>query len=274
MMPTFYSFYHNTTTNLRVYNRSLIDFGSLMLVKEDLKKNEMLDSVLHANIDHAVKALSQVQPSRLQGATLLITGESLLVKICPPLVNKTKMHFLVTTVDGWPQLHQQVVCSDKISLQDIKESHFLGHRCQDQQNSCLQQAREVVAQGLTPKQLQIRCNKLFLTYTTADDKNAINPDVDIITIQTECKLRPSLCGFGGLLEAKSWLEQEKSKKQGLISCIDYVLKQYAVCKSENSFIYNFIIQSEGEMARIDNKSKRTCFVFCNSEGVSMFPPWS
>ncbi|XP_048830803.1 uncharacterized protein LOC125707600 [Brienomyrus brachyistius] len=269
-MRTFYSMLYTETPNSKYYFRDHISFEQILSVKEELKRNNLLEPVLSSNLDFAARALGKVHPSCLSRASLLISGDSLVVKMYLELVPDSNMHFAVTVEGGLPVLRQLIVCGKIISKADIKDVHFFGHRCQDETISCQEQALNLTGNGLERAELRIHCNKLHLTYTVEDDdEDGDKEDLRIVSLQTNCKLG-TVCTLEALMNVKSWLEQEKPEKIGLIACMEHLLRQYRAPPS-TPVSYRFVLQSDGETVEIFPTGRTSRYIFGDKRSVSMCP---
>ncbi|KAJ8269861.1 hypothetical protein GJAV_G00107640 [Gymnothorax javanicus] len=257
-------------SNQEIFYLSKMNMEEILSMKFALKQKEILEPVLSSNMDFAAREIMYMDPALLAGASLFISGESVLVKFLPnPCVSspraqqiRNRIRFTVMSNDGQPQLIRRVTCDDLITDSDMKAVHFSGHRCQDRVKSCFEQAREIVSQHNTLAVLHIICNGLSLTYSVNDDategqngaiqspQSTQQSAVTCYTIKTRCRFSfQGPINIERLLEVRCWLEEEKPQKRGLITCIDHLLKQ--VGDNPYFYLYNrVILQNNGEIVEL------------------------
>ncbi|KAJ8258793.1 hypothetical protein COCON_G00178050 [Conger conger] len=263
-----------------------INMETILSVKFDLKKNQLLEPVLNTNLDHAARVMSSMPRAILSEATLCVAGENVLVRFIPNKVKSSQslpqelqgnIHFNVITNNGQPQLIRHVTCPDVITVSDIKDVHFSGHSCQDMLQSCSEQARQLVSEGEMQDfaELHIVCNKLSLIYSSGNQaKDGQSLDSQRYVLKTQCRFMfPHVSKMEAILKMKSWIEQEKPEKGGLIACVEHLLQQFIHLSSLPYDDDCFILQSDGEMAELSFSHERgqEYFLFGGKKGVSMFP---
>ncbi|KAG5846834.1 hypothetical protein ANANG_G00119190 [Anguilla anguilla] len=256
-------------THEQQYIVEKFNLETILSIKYQLMKDQLLEPVLSTNLDYAARVIPHMPHAILSEATLCIAGESVLVKLIR--ADKqfgSKINFTVICNDGQPQLIRRVTCGDVITHSDVKDAHFSGHNCQDMVQSCSEQARALVSKG-NRKMLHIICNSLSLTYSTGyDAEDGQSPQttqhsaIDSHILKTECRLTfPDCCNIERLLKMKCWIEQEKPQKRGLIACVDHLLKQFTELPKAPYSGCTFILQSGGEMVKLLDKRGDEYYIF-------------
>ncbi|KAI7805878.1 hypothetical protein IRJ41_020935, partial [Triplophysa rosa] len=246
----------------RCYKDLVPDTAEIMYVMHELKEKKCTDSTLLSNLDFAECFLREHPLHRF--SMLLVKGNGL----CVEIGNSQSIVFTVSSDSQHnTYVNLNIYSYNKVCRETIVESHFFGHSCQDEIQSCFIQAREAVPEsGLN--RLTIKCNRFTIIYTN----NKISQHK---TLETKCQFKLQTITVEGLLERKIWLQKEKATSHGLIACVDHLIKLYLTTSDAPKTECRFILHADKEVIRIvslGNLQNREYVLLYDDAGVSMFPP--
>ncbi len=170
---------------------------------------------LKTNLDFSIKALEAFPASKQRDVSLTLEGERHLVRITARTPVLSNMAHLGTNA---PQLLQRTHPESRLTTSSLTESHFAGHRCRDELESCFEQAKKALADKrpsvLDHMELKITCGELHLTYST-------HQPLDTLHIQ------PSFRVFLGREDpTKTHLEKSGEMRKDLLTCFQQLLQLY------------------------------------------------
>ncbi|ROL49643.1 hypothetical protein DPX16_15969 [Anabarilius grahami] len=232
-----------------------------MSVMRELKENNFSDNTLLSNLDFAERFLRN-HPLQ-QNSKLLVKGNY----SCVQIGASKQVIFTVTSENKQVLVNVCIhnMYTGTFSKDSIDACHFFNHSCQDEFKSCFTQAQEAVPkEGLT--RLDIICNRFSVTYSTKF--HGPGP-----TVETKCQLKLDNITAESLLSKKVWLQKEKPTCHGLISCLDFLIKQYLTRSSALKYCYRFVIHADNEIIKITSGENvtREYVLLHDHEGVSMYP---
>ncbi len=226
-----------------------LDLDSLLTVK--VKRI----AGLKTNLDFSIKALEAFPASKQRDVSLTLEGERHLVRITARTPVLSNMAHLGTNA---PQLLQRTHPESRLTTSSLTESHFAGHRCRDELESCFEQAKKALADKrpsvLDHMELKITCGELHLTYST-------HQPLDTLHIQ------PSFRVFLGREDpTKTHLEKSGEMRKDLLTCFQQLLQLYDQHQEKDARI---ILQGDGEMlefvtGRTDNHTTQY-FIFTDAQ---------
>lgn len=242
------------------FNVPMLDLESLLSAKVKLRQDGLLDSHLKSSLDHVTQVLDTMPASKRRDVSLLLEGERHLVKF---ISGTPSLHFTVWQGTAGPELVQRVQVSARLTHASIAKSHFAGHRCRDDFESCMARAQQVAGTsegGLANVELKIVCGELHLTYTTPQPQATIE-----IRPPHRVNLGKALT-LEKVLEVKNSMEQMGAMPQGMQRCLQHLLANHSHYQGENIRV---VLQSSGEMVELIS-GKHTYhsaqhYIFTNSD---------
>lgn len=219
----------------------MLDLESLLSAKVKLRQDGLLDSQLKSSLDYVTHELDAMPASKRRDVSLLLEGERHLVKF---ISGTPSLHYTVRQGTAGPELLQRVQTGARLTRASITKTHFAGHRCRDDFESCMERAQQVVGVsegGLANVELKIACGELRLTYTTQQPQ---------VTIEIQPPYRVNLgkvLTLEKLLEVKNSMEQMRAVTRGLQACLQHLLANHSQYQGENLRI---VLQSNGEMVEL------------------------
>ncbi|XP_073729485.1 uncharacterized protein [Misgurnus anguillicaudatus] len=206
----------------KYFDEESLDLDCLLSVKVRLHKQGLLDSQLKTNLQFSIQAIEHFPASKRYNACLTVEGDDFLVKI---IAGNPVFYYTVHTGPNGPQLHQKVKPESKLTTTSLSASHFAGHQCRDEIESCMEQARKVLSQmteekssNLDKMEIKITCGELHLTYSTHQPQQ---------TIYIQPRRRISFgktMSVEKILETKTYLEKSGEMGKSLLTCFQHVLQ--------------------------------------------------
>lgn len=133
----------------RYFTVPSFNLDSLLSVKVKIRQEGLLDSLLKTNLDFSMQALEAFPASKWHDVSLTLEGECHLVRITAGTPVLSYMAHLGT---NGPQLLQRTHPESRLTTSSLAESHFAGHRCCDELDSCFEQAKKALT-GKNPSVL-------------------------------------------------------------------------------------------------------------------------
>ncbi|XP_062379708.1 uncharacterized protein LOC134068171 isoform X1 [Sardina pilchardus] len=228
-------------SEMKQFTVPMLDVECLLSAKVKLRQEGLLDSHFKSNLDHVIEALDAMPASKRKDVSLLVEGERHLVKF---VSGTPSLHYTARQGVAGPELLQRVPVGAKLTCDSIANTHFAGHRCRDDFESCMARAQQAVAAsdgGLANVELKIACGELRLTYTTPQPQATIE-----IRPQRRVNLGKALT-LQKVLEVKNSMEQAGATSRGLQACLQHLLTNHSQYQGEDSRI---VLQSDGEMVEL------------------------
>lgn len=230
----------------RIFTVPSLDLDCLLSAKVKLRQEGLLDVVLEATLQHAMQALQHLPLTKRRDVSLALEGEAQLVRF---VAGTPSLHYTVHLGEDGPEFRQKIYTSrSRLMLDDIVGSHFCGHRCQDEFESCLNRVRRTLSDadrdsniGLSNVELKIVCGELQLTYFTLQPLNSV-----LIQPPRRVNLGQGLT-LEKLLEVKTDLEKSRAVGKGLLACLHYLVVNYSQYQGPSVHI---TLQGQGEMMEL------------------------
>lgn len=207
---------------IKYFDEASLDLDCLLSVKVQLHKQGLLDSQLKTNLQFSIQAIEPFPASKRYNACLMVEGDDFLVKIT---AGNPVLYYTVHTGPNGPQLHQRVKPESKLTTASLSESHFAGHQCRDEIESCMEQARKALSRKTEKKsshldkmEIKITCGEFHLTYSTHQPQQ---------TLYIQPRRRVSLgktMSVEKILETKTYLEKSGEMGKSLLTCFQHVLQ--------------------------------------------------
>ncbi|XP_052428948.1 uncharacterized protein LOC127970409 [Carassius gibelio] len=238
-----------------------LDLHSLLSVKVKIRQEGLLDSLLKTSLDFSIKALEAFPASKRHNVSLTLEGECHLVCITAGTPVLSCMVHLGT---NGPKLLQRINPESRLTTSSLAESHFAGHHCCDELESCFEQATKALANinpsDLDHMELKITCGELHLTYSTHQPLHTLH-----IQPRRRVFLGKTL-SLEKILETKTHLEKSGEMKKDLLTCFQFMLQHSNQYKEDNTQI---ILHGNGEMlefvtGRKDNHTTKY-FIFTDAQ---------
>lgn len=191
---------------------------SILPIRTDLGHRNLLEPVLKSNLDFAMKAVEALPISKRTNAVLDVAGEYTLLRIKTgqPIFNHT-----VWNDGNGLKLHQKItVKNTKLTTKDVDKSHFAGHCCKDELQSCMKRARAEVGSkegGCSNVELKIICGELHLTYVTQNPSRTIE-----IRPEWRAKLKDEY--LTDVLRVMNHVEKSGEMSPGMLACFHHLIK--------------------------------------------------
>lgn len=241
-----------------------LDLDTFLSAKVKLRQEGFLDSNMKTCLDFAIQTLEKFPASKRRDVSLTFEGERQLVRFT---AGNPVLLYVVRVGQNGPELHQKVPVGSRLVPSCLSESHFAGHRCRDELESCVDRARRVLRAEIesdpsSQSQLELRivCGELQITYTTQQPQRSL----------FVCPRRRVCFGktlnLEKLLETKTRLERSGEMKEGLLACFQHLLINYSQFQEENIRV---LIQSDGELVELvcgrDGYHSTQHFVFTDGQ---------
>ncbi|XP_041929265.1 uncharacterized protein LOC121693709 [Alosa sapidissima] len=222
----------------RVFKVNTLDVECILSVKTELG---ILDSVLKLNLDYAMKALEAMPMSKKTNAVLQVEGEQGLFTFYSYPFDPPPFHYVVRSDNNGLKLLQKINVNNKqLTIEDICESHFIGHCCRDEIKSCMKQAHEKVAskkEGLGNVDLKIICGELHLTYITLNPSSAIE-------IRPDRRVKIENNYLSDVLRAMNQMEKCGEMSPGMLACFQHLIASSPKAKHKGAV--QILLMSEGK----------------------------
>ncbi|KAI4884760.1 hypothetical protein NFI96_012976 [Prochilodus magdalenae] len=222
-----------------------LDLDSFLSVKVRIRQEGLLDSSLKTNLEFAVQTLEAFPAPKRRDVSLTVEGERQLVRFT---AGTPVLLYNVRLGPKGPELHQKVPVGARLTPSCVNECHFAGHQCQDELESCMEQAKRVLNQeaqnnpsGLSELELRITCGELRLAYVTQQPQRSL-----VVQPRRRTYLGKTL-NLEKILELKTRLERSGVMGKGLLACFQHLLLQYGQFQDENS---RLVLQGDGEMVEL------------------------
>ncbi|XP_026864023.2 uncharacterized protein LOC113576249 [Electrophorus electricus] len=222
-----------------------LDIEYLLSAKVKLRQEGLLDSSLKTNLEFAINSMEAFPAAKRRNVSLTLEGERQLVRF---MAGTPVLLYTVHLGPKGPEFHQRVQVGAHLTASCLNEGHFAGHRCKDELEGCLEQARRTLSaeaesnpSGLGELELRIVCGELHLTYSTQQPQHSL-----IICPRRRVYLGKAL-NLERLLEVKTYLEQTGAMGKGLLICFQHLLLHFGQYQEENSRV---VLQSDGEMVEL------------------------
>ncbi|XP_072532834.1 uncharacterized protein [Salminus brasiliensis] len=222
-----------------------LDLDSFMAVKVKVRQEGLLDSSLKTNLEFAMQTLEAFPAPKRHDVSLTMEGERQLVRLT---AGTPILLYSVRLGPKGPELHQKVSVGARLTPSCLSEAHFAGHQCQDELESCMDQAKRILNQeaqnnpsGLSEVELRIACEELRLTYITQQPQRSL-----VVQPRRRAYLGKAL-NLEKVLELKTRLERSGVMGKGLLACFQHLLLHYGQFQEENS---RLVLQSDGEMVEL------------------------
>lgn len=219
-----------------------LDLECLLSVKAKIRQEGLLDSYLRNSLDFSIQTLEAFPASKRREVSLTLEGERHLLRIT---AGAPILFYTVHLGSNAPRLLQKTHPETRLTTSSLTESHFDGHRCRDELESCLEQARKALRNKedknpsvLDHMELKITCGELHLTYSTHQPLHTIH-----IQPRRRVYLGKTL-SLEKILEMKMLLEMSGEMKKDLLVCFQYLLQHSNQYQEENARI---VLQGDGEM---------------------------
>ncbi|XP_043110554.1 uncharacterized protein LOC122356134 [Puntigrus tetrazona] len=248
-------------SEMRYFTVPSLDLDSLLSVKGKIRQEGLLDSHLKTNLDFSIQALEAFPASKRRDVSLTLEGERHLVRIT---AGTPVLSYTAHTGANGPQLLQRTHPECQLTTSSLAESHFAGHCCRDELESCFEQAKKALADKspsvLDRMELKITCGELHLMYSTHQPLHTLH-----IQPRRRVFLGKTL-SLEKILETKTNLEKSGEMRKDLLTCFQHLLQHSDQYQDENARI---ILQGDGEMlefvtGRTDNHTTQY-FIFTNAQ---------
>ncbi|KAL0178153.1 hypothetical protein M9458_027047 [Cirrhinus mrigala] len=245
----------------RYFTVTSLDLESLLSVKGKIRQEGLLDSHLKTNLDFSIQALEAFPASKRRDVSLTLEGERHLVRIT---AGTPVLSYMAHLGKNGSQFLQRAHPESRLTTSSLAESHFAGHRCCDELESCFEQAKKALADKnpsvLDHIELKITCGELHLTYSTHQPLHTLH-----IQPHRRVFLGKTL-SLEKILETKTHLEKCGEMRKDLLTCFQHLLQHSDQYQEENARI---ILQGDGEMlefvtGRADNHTTQY-FIFTDAQ---------
>ncbi|XP_007247602.3 uncharacterized protein LOC103021512 [Astyanax mexicanus] len=222
-----------------------LDLDSFLSVKVKIRHDGLLDSSLKTNLEYAMQTLDAFPAPKRYDASLTVEGERQLVRIT---AGTPVLLYSVRLGPKGPELYQKVLVGARLTPSCLNDGHFAGHQCQDELESCMDQAKCILNHevqnnptGLSDVELRISCGELRLTYLTHQPQRSL-----VVQPRRRAYLGKTL-NLEKVLELKTRLERSGVMGKGLLACFQHLLLHYTTFQEENC---RLVLQSDGEMLEL------------------------
>ncbi|KAB5582186.1 hypothetical protein PHYPO_G00184270 [Pangasianodon hypophthalmus] len=232
-------------SEIKNFTVSCLDLDTFLSAKVKLRQEGFLDSNMKTSLDFAIQTLENFPVSKRRDVSLTLEGERQLVRFTS---GNPVLLYVVRLGQKGPELHQKVPVGSRLNPSCLSESHFFGHCCRDELESCMDQARRVLSAEIEANpssqselELRIVCGEFRITYTTQQPQRSlfVRPHRRLYFGKT--------LNLEKLLETKTRLERSGEMKEGLLACFQHLLINYSQFQEENIRV---VIQSDGELMEL------------------------
>ncbi|KAL2099203.1 hypothetical protein ACEWY4_005683 [Coilia grayii] len=233
--------YSDIMCDMKQFTVPILDLDSFLAAKVKLRQEGLLDAQLKSNLEHVTRLLDSMPAAKRRDVSLLVEGERQLIRFT---AGTPGLHYTVRQGAAGPELLQRVQAGPRLTRASITKTHFAGHRCRDDFESCMERAHQVVGTsevGLVNVELKIACGELLLTYATSHPQATVE-----IRPQRRVNLGKALT-LDKILEVKNSLEETGAMSRGLQACFQHLLANNSQYQGENNRI---VLQSDGEMMEL------------------------
>lgn len=245
----------------RYFTVPSLDLDSLLSVKGEIRQGGLLDSHLKPNLDFSIQTLEAFPASKLRDVSLTLEGERHLVHIT---AGTPVLSYIVHLGKNGPQLLQRTEPESRLTTSSLAESHFAGHRCRDELESCFKQAKKALTNKspsvLDHMELKITCGELHLRYSTHQPLHTLH-----IQPRRRVFLGKTL-SLEKILETKTHLEKSGEMRKDLLTCFQHLLQHSNQYKEINTQIF---LQGDGEMLEFvtgrTNNHTTQYFIFTDAQ---------
>lgn len=126
----------------RYFTLPSLDLDCLLSVKWKIRQEGLLNSHLKTNLDFSIRALEAFPASKRCDISLTLEGERHLVRIT---TRTPALSYMVHLGSKGPQLLQRTHLESRLTTSSLADSHFAGHHCHDELESCFEQAKKVLS---------------------------------------------------------------------------------------------------------------------------------
>ncbi|KAI5611749.1 hypothetical protein C0J50_1390 [Silurus asotus] len=232
-------------SEIKNFTVSCLDLETFLLARVKLRQEGFLDSNMKASLDFAIQTLEKFPVSKRRDVSLTLEGDRQLVRFT---AGNPVLLYMVRSGQKGPELHQKVPVGPRLIPSCLSESHFAGHCCRDELESCMNQARRVLSAEIESNpssqselELRIVCGELRMTYATQ------HPQRSLFVQPHRRVFFGKLLKLEKLLETKTHLERSGEMKEGLLACFQHLLINYSQFQEENIRV---VIQSDGELMEL------------------------
>lgn len=229
----------------KTFTVSCLDLETFLSAKVKLRQEGFLDSNTKTCLDFAIQTMERFPVSKRRDVSLTLEGERQLVRFTS---GNPVLLYVVRLGQKGPELHQKVPVGSRLVPSCLSESHFAGHCCRDELESCVDQARRVLSAEIEANpssqgelELRIACGELRMTYTTQHPRRSLS-----VGPHRRVRFGKTL-NLEKLLETKTRLERSGEMKEGLLACFQHLLINYGQFQEENIRV---ILQSDGELMEL------------------------
>lgn len=224
---------------------SHLDLETFLSAKVKLRQEGFLDSNVKTGLDFAIQTLENFPASKRRDVSLTLEGERQLVRFTS---GNPVLLYAVRLGQKGPEFHQKVPVGSHLVPSCLSESHFGGHCCRDELESCVDQARRVLSAEIQANpssqselELRIVCGELRMTYTTQQPRRSL-----FVRPHRRVHFGKGL-NLEKLLETKTRLERNGEMTEGLQSCFQHLLINYGQFQGENIRV---VLQSDGQLMEL------------------------
>ncbi|XP_060727610.1 uncharacterized protein LOC132846863 [Tachysurus vachellii] len=232
-------------SEIKTFTVSCLDLETFLSAKVKLRQEGFLDSNTKTCLDFAIQTMENFPVSKRRDVSLTLEGERQLVRFTS---GNPVLLYVVRLGQKGPELHQKVPVGSRLVPSCLSESHFAGHCCRDELESCVDQARRVLSAEIEANpssqselELRIACGELRMTYTTQHPRRSLS-----VRPHRRVHFGKTL-NLEKLLETKTRLERSGEMKEGLLACFQHLLINYGQFQEENIRV---ILQSDGELMEL------------------------
>lgn len=236
-----------TTSSVRAIEiMETLSVQSILPIRTDLGQRNLLEPVLKSNLDFAMKAVEALPISKRTNAVLNVAGEYTLLRIKTgqPIFN----HTVWNDGDGLKLLQKVTLKNTKLTAKDIDKSHFAGHCCKDELQSCMNRARAEAGSkegGCYNVELKIICGELLLTYVTQNPSRTIE-------IQPEWRAKLKDEYLTDVLRVMNHVEKSGEMSPGMLVCFHHLIKIWS--KNANPYSnFQIVLVNKGQRVEFFGK---------------------
>ncbi|XP_066535821.1 uncharacterized protein [Hoplias malabaricus] len=235
----------STMTEIKNFTVPNLDLDTFLSAKVKVRQEGLLDSTVKTNLDFAMQMLEKFPVSKRRNVSLTVEGERQLVRFTAG--TPTLFYTIRLGLKG-PELQQKVPVGAHLTSSCLSESHFAGHLCRDELESCMEQAKRILnheaqsnPSGVSDVELRITCGDFRLNYVTQQPLRTL-----VVQPRRRAYMGKTL-SLERVLELKTSLERSGVMGQGLLTCFHHLLIHYSQFQEENS---RLVLQSDGEMLEL------------------------
>lgn len=226
----------------KYFDVASLDLDYLLPVKVQLHQQGFLDSNLKTNLQFSIQAIEPFPAPKRYNACLTVEGDNFLVRIT---AGTPVLYYTVHTGPNGPQLHQRVKTESRLTTTSLSVSHFAGHQCRDEIESCMEQARKALSRKTEKKsphldqiEIKIICGELHLTYSTHQPQHTL-----YIQPHHRVSLGKTL-SVEKILETKTHLEKSGEMGKSLLTCFQHLLQTFETYWKDN---HRIMLQGDRQM---------------------------